>query len=109
MRVLKVHADVAVVSVEGECGKAIGGGCLALVFRGFCLLEQCGKVFTIGVGLANCGVDIELIEGRVGRMVGEIERLRKRQADGAREGQLVFFESIFGDASGQDGASGAPG
>jgi len=72
---------------------------LALVFRGFCLLEQCGKVFAIGVGLANGGVDIELIEGRVGRMVGEIERLRKRQADGAREGQLVFFESILATMS----------
>ena len=33
-----------------------------------CLLEQGGKVFAIGVSLANGGVDIELIEGRVGRM-----------------------------------------
>ena len=66
-----VDADVAVVAVEAERRKPIGGRCLALLLGRLGLLHHGGQIFAIGVGLADRRIHVNLIEGRVGRLVGQ--------------------------------------
>ena len=47
------------------------------------------------MSLANGGVDIQLVEGRKRNLVYQVELLRQRQADGARQRQPVFFERVL--------------
>ena len=95
VRVSQGGADIAVVAVELERGEAICGGGFALLFGGLGLLEHGGQVFAIGVGLVNGGVDVQLIEGGIGRIVSKRITLRQGQSDGARQGQLIFLQSVL--------------
>ena len=94
MRGLRIHANVAVIAGEGERGQPVGRGRLALLLGRLGLLHHRGQIFAVGVGLANGLVHIDLVEGRIRRLVGQREALRQRQPDGPRQGQLVLFQSI---------------
>ena len=96
MRVGQRGADVAVVGVGFDGGKTRRSCRFALFGGGGGLLDESGQILAIRFGLLDERVRIELIEGRVRRVVGEIEALRQGQANGARESQLVFFERILG-------------
>ena len=96
MRSLHIHADVAVIAVKFEGGQPVGGGRFALLLGCFGLLHHRGQVFAVGVSFADGLIHVDLIEGRVGRLVGQREALLERQADGSRQSQLVFFQSVPG-------------
>ena len=96
MRVRQRGADIAVVTVEFKRWKPSCGDSLALLFCRLGLLQQGCKILAVGMCLADRGIDVDLIEGCVGHLVGQGKALRERQADGTRQGELILLERVVG-------------
>ena len=91
-----VHADVAVVAVERQRRQPVGRSRLALLFNAPWFAPPSPPDPCDSHGPADRRIHIHLVEGRIGRLVGQREALRQGQADGAGQGQLVFFQRVAG-------------
>ncbi len=95
VRMAHIHADVAIIHVGLERGIAVGRRRLALLFGGFGLLHHRRQVLAVGMSLLQHRIQIDLVESRIGRLIHQVEFLRQRQPDGARQGQPIFFQRIL--------------
>ncbi len=94
MRVRQRRSNIAVVAIELQHRQPVRGSRLALLLGRLHLLHHRRQILPVGVRLANCRLHIQLVKRCVRGLVCQVEALRQRQPDGARQRQFVLLQRI---------------
>src|SRR5664279_1431719 len=94
MRRAKVYAYIAIIALETQGGIALSSRSRTLFLRAGNLLLQCLKILAIQQCLFHRSVYVDGVKGGERRLVSQFKFLIKRQSDGSRQCELVFFELV---------------